>query len=233
MWSGPRNISTTLMYSFAQRSDTEVVDEPLYAHYLARLPEVEHPGRDEILATHDADAERVIADLISGGNTPVRFFKNMAHHLEPFDDWDFLAAFRNVLLTRHPQSVIRSFTRQVANPQIRDLGYQHQAEILDWMITNRQDPIVVESSILLADPPGILAELCARLGIGWDPAMLSWPAGPRPEDGVWAKFWYHNVHTSTGFEAPRPRRPLDDRLQPLLDEAMPFYESLRRYAIGS
>ena len=34
LWSGPRNVSTALMYSFAQRSDTQVIDEPLYAHYL-------------------------------------------------------------------------------------------------------------------------------------------------------------------------------------------------------
>ena len=34
LWSGPRNVSTALMYSFAQRPDTRVVDEPLYAHYL-------------------------------------------------------------------------------------------------------------------------------------------------------------------------------------------------------
>ena len=37
LWSGPRNISTALMYSFAQRDDTRVVDEPLYGHYLLKL----------------------------------------------------------------------------------------------------------------------------------------------------------------------------------------------------
>ena len=36
LWSGPRNISTALMYSFAQRDDTAVYDEPLYAHYLSK-----------------------------------------------------------------------------------------------------------------------------------------------------------------------------------------------------
>ncbi len=34
VWSGPRNVSTALMYSFAQRADTRVVDDPRYAHYL-------------------------------------------------------------------------------------------------------------------------------------------------------------------------------------------------------
>lgn len=35
LWSGPRNVSTALMY-LAQRADTVVYDEPLYAHYLSK-----------------------------------------------------------------------------------------------------------------------------------------------------------------------------------------------------
>ena len=35
MWSGPRNISTAMMRSFASRADAVVVDEPFYAAYLA------------------------------------------------------------------------------------------------------------------------------------------------------------------------------------------------------
>ena len=50
LWSGPRNVSTALMYSFAQRSDTRVVDEPLYGHFL-RVSGTHHPGRDEVLAS--------------------------------------------------------------------------------------------------------------------------------------------------------------------------------------
>src|ERR687883_192922 len=43
VWSGPRNVSTALMYSFRQRPDTLVVDEPLYGHYL-RVTSADHPG---------------------------------------------------------------------------------------------------------------------------------------------------------------------------------------------
>ena len=49
MWSGPRTVSTALMRSFGSRADTTVVDEPLYAYYLARTG-VDHPGRDEVIA---------------------------------------------------------------------------------------------------------------------------------------------------------------------------------------
>ena len=37
------------------------------------------------------------------------------------------------------------------------------------------------------------------------PAMLSWPAGPRPTDGVWAKHWYDAVWKSTGFQPYRAK----------------------------
>ena len=47
-WSGPRNVSTAFMYSFAQREDTIVVDEPLYGHYL-RISGAKHPGHHEIM----------------------------------------------------------------------------------------------------------------------------------------------------------------------------------------
>ena len=36
----------------------------------------------------------------------------------------------------------------------------------------------------------------------YDDAMLSWPAGPKPEDGVWAEHWYASAHRSTGFGPP-------------------------------
>ena len=47
--SGPRNISTALMYSFASRPTCLVVDEPFYGIYL-KNNNLAHPGRDEILS---------------------------------------------------------------------------------------------------------------------------------------------------------------------------------------
>ena len=83
VWSGPRNVSTALMYSFAQRSDTRVVDEPLYGHYLS-VSSANHPGADEVIADMECDANIVIRDVILGPcDKPVLFMKQMAHHLEP------------------------------------------------------------------------------------------------------------------------------------------------------
>lgn len=234
MWSGPRNISTTMMYSFAQRPDTEVVDEPLYAHYLTKVTDHGHPGVDEVLASQSADADAVIADLLTRGAKPVRFYKNMGHHLTGIDDWSFIDSLDNFVLTRHPAGVIRSITRNVEQPHLRDLGYQQLLAIIEHLERTGQQPIVVVSSDILLDPARVLGLLCEHLGIPWVDSMLTWDAGPRPEDGVWAKHWYANVHTSTGF---RPyvanETPLDERYRKLFESAMPLYERLLEYSISS
>lgn len=75
LWSGPRNISTTLMYSFAQREDTKVVDEPLYAHYLRNTDAKEyHPGTQDILDALEQDGNKVIQEMMSNATSPVFFF---------------------------------------------------------------------------------------------------------------------------------------------------------------
>ena len=58
MWSGPRNLSTAMMRAFESRKDTEVIDEPFYAHYLS-VTELNHPGRDLILDAQSTDWNEV------------------------------------------------------------------------------------------------------------------------------------------------------------------------------
>ncbi|HEX6709230.1 MAG TPA: hypothetical protein VF068_02775 [Rubrobacter sp.] len=231
VWSGPRNISTALMYSFRQRTDTVVVDEPLYGHYL-RSTGADHPGAREVMEAMEGDGERVVREVILGPcERPVHFFKNMAHHLPGLDP-AFLSSITNMLLIRDPTEMLPSLTRQLPSPTLRDTGLREQAGILDSILARGGDPIVLDARELLLDPPGVLRQVCARLGIPFEQAMLTWPAGPKPEDGVWARHWYHNVHASTGFAPYRPRtEPFPEHLKPLLKECLPHYERLRSYAI--
>ena len=231
VWSGPRNVSTALMYSFRQRSDTAVVDEPLYAHYLAATG-VEHPGREEVLAAQDTDGERVVRDVILGPSTrPVLFLKNMAHHLVGLD-WAFLSELHNVILTRDPAEMLTSYIKQVPNPTLEGTGLPMQVRLLDAILDEGQDPLVLDSRLLLTDPRSVLSKLCDRIGIPFEEAMLTWPAGPKPEDGVWARFWYESVHRSTGFAPYRAKdEPVPERLIPLLTQAQPLYQRLAAYAI--
>ena len=197
LWSGPRNVSTALMYAFAQRADTRVVDEPLYGHYL-RVSGARHPGRDEVMAAQNCDAEEVVRDVILGPtNRPVLFIKHMAHHLVEIDG-SFLAATRNAFLIRDPAEMLPSLVNQIAEPTLRDTGLPQQAELYDRLAGMGQSPPVLDARELLLDPEHVLEHFCHDLGLAFDPNMLSWTPGGRPEDGVWARHWYQSVHRSSG-----------------------------------
>ncbi len=231
VWSGPRNVSTALMYSFRGRPDTLVVDEPLYGHYLS-VVDAGHPGDEEVVAAMETDAEKVIRETLLGPcERPVHFFKNMAHHLEGLDR-GFLGGLTNALLVRDPQEMLPSLAEQLPSPALRDTGLARQVEILDLELGRGTAPVVLDARELLLDPRGVLEAACARLGIPFYEEMLSWPAGPKPEDGVWAKHWYAGVHSSTAFAPYKPKtQPFPERLRPLLEECRPLYERLRRLAI--
>lgn len=228
IWSSPRNLSTALMYSFRQRADTTVVDEPLYAHYL-QLTGRDHPGRDDVLKTQSTDGAAVVDEVVLGPyDTDVVMFKQMAKHLVGLDR-SFLHRCRNVLLTREPADMLASFAKGVPDAGLDDTGLVELVEILDWLEADGQEPIVVEAGELLSDPAEVLGQLCDRLGLAYDPAMLTWPAGPKPEDGIWGRHWYDGVWASTGWQPRVERVPnLTPHLAAVLVEAQPLYERLAR-----
>ncbi|MGR6088123.1 MAG: sulfotransferase-like domain-containing protein [Arcticibacter sp.] len=227
LWSGPRNISTALMYAFAQRPDTKVYDEPLYGYYLKTTPAKEyHPGADEVMDSIECDPQKVVDMMMGPHETPVVFFKNMGHHLGDIDR-SFMASSYNLILTRHPAQVIESFAKEIPNPSLLDVGFRAQAELLDDLIRMGAKTSVIDSNQILKDPMGSLSKLCVQMGVPFYKEMLHWEAGPRPEDGVWARHWYANVHASTGF-GTYIEKPLTvaSHLEPLLQECMPYYNRL-------
>jgi hypothetical protein len=207
MWSGPRNISTAMMRSFENRPDTVVVDEPLYAAFLARTG-IDHPGRDEVLASQPTEQGTVVAGLLEPlpDGVGVHYAKHMTHHLDPADDLAWTRAFRNVLLVREPREVVASYVRSRQTCEPDDIGLLQQVRLLDsWLAAGEPAPPVVDAGDFLRAPEEHLRWLCDHLGIGFTAAMLHWPAGPRKTDGVWAPYWYDAVLASTGFEPWRPR----------------------------
>lgn len=228
MWSGPRNLSTAMMRSFGNRPDTSVVDEPLYAAYL-HATGIDHPGAAEIIASQSPDPAVVLRELTSGDvPTPVHYQKHMTHHVLPTTPREPLAHLTHAFLVRHPERVLVSYAKVRAEPTLEDLGLPQQVELYE-----RFGGPVVDAADVLRDPRATLHALCAALGLAFDEAMLSWPAGPRASDGVWAPHWYAGVEASTGFaaESPGTGDPLPDRLRPLLDRCLPYYERLAPYAL--
>jgi hypothetical protein len=224
MWSGPRNLSTAMMRSWENRPDTEVIDEPLYAAYLAATG-LDHPGREEIVATGPADYDAAIARCLAApANSSISYQKHMAHHLLAGVDRTWLAELRNCLLIRDPRRVLASYRQVREDVALDDIGIPQQAELVEHC------ELIIDSADFLVDPRGYQVEICRRLGVPFDDAMLSWPAGPRSSDGVWAPHWYASVEASTAFGSPPEDSPPDlpDRLGEVVDAAIDVYRSLHR-----
>jgi len=229
MWSGPRTVSTALMRSWENRPDTVVTDEPLYAFYLDRTG-IDHPGRDEVIASQPTDWRMVLARLGAPlpGRAVIGYAKHMTHHLLPEVNRAALAPFRHAHLIRDPRELLASYARVRTEPTLADLGLVQQAEIFETF-----GGPVVDSRDLLTGPEGTLRALCQALGVPFDGRMLAWPPGARDSDGVWASYWYDSVRASTGFAPYRPpATPLPGRLEPLAARCMPYFERLHRYRIG-
>ena len=229
MWSGPRNLSTAMMYAFAARGDCAVVDEPFYGAYLAGTG-IDHPMREAVIAAQPADPQEVAAALLGPipGGKPLFYQKHMTLHMIPGVDRAFMQGLTNVFLIRHPARVVASYAKKRENPSLMDIGFVQQAELFDQVADWRgHAPPVIDSADIRDNPRAALSGLCDALGIPFTEAMLHWPAGPKPYDGVWAPHWYGAVHRSTGFEDPEgPLPDLPDDARRLVDQALPYYERL-------
>jgi len=233
LWSSPRNISTAMMYSFAQREDMSVIDEPLYAHYLTHTDsQALHPATSEILGSQENDGKKVVSEMLHGKySTPYALFKQMTHHLIHLEE-SFLFQMKNVLLIRDPRRIIASYAKVIPNPTIQDIGVKMQAELFEKLQQKNALNAIVDTKQVLLNPEKVLGSLCDKLEIPFSKKMLQWQAGARQEDGIWAPHWYTNVHSSTGFQPYVEKEvQLSDELEKLADECAPYYELLREYAI--
>jgi len=229
MWSAPRNISTAMMRSWGNRPDTVVCDEPLYAHYLAKTRKP-HPGLDEVIAAGPTDLADAIDRLLSplpAGKT-IFYQKHMTHHLLAGMDFNWVRGLTNCFLIRDPAQVVISFAKKVAEPTLEDLGYPQQAQLFDRVCQwTGETPAVLDAADVLIAPRAVLEKLCQRLGVEFDSRMLHWPTGLRDTDGVWAKYWYKEVETTTSFLPHRSSpEPVPPHLQKLVDSARRFYDQL-------
>ncbi|MCY3779894.1 MAG: HAD family hydrolase [Chloroflexi bacterium] len=231
MWSGPRNISTALMRSWASRADTRVIDEPFYAHYLQQTG-YNHPGAQEIIDHYETDWRQVVDLLLANGTGEAIFYqKHMTQHMLEHIDRTWLLKISNCFLIRDPVRMLKSFAKVIPSPQLDQTGLPQQLELFN---TVRQAsgtvPPVIRARDVLLNPEASLRHLCRVLDVPYDPAMLSWKAGAHSSDGIWAKHWYGSVERSTGFAPYREDdTPLPKHLRGLLAECQALYDQMARY----
>lgn len=236
MWSGPRNISTAMMRSFSSRPDCFVSDEPFYGAFL-KASGADHPMRDEVIASMDTDWAK-IAHAMGGDppdGSPVWYQKQMAHHMVGPIAPDDIRGVTNAFLIRDPRRMAASYARKRESVTAADLGLAVQRAFFDRECDRLgQAPPVIDAADVIADPAATLSSLCSALGIGWTDAMLGWPAGRHPQDGVWAQHWYGRVENSTGFEGEEDPDPLtlDSHLKAVADACLADYETMSKFRLG-
>ena len=230
LWSGPRNVSTALMYSFANRKDILVMDEPFFGCFLHHTGAA-RPSRNEVLLTMETNFEKVERTILEAKSTKRFFLKNMANHLEG-QSLDHLLHFRNVILVRRPEAVLASYRRQIDQPTLLDLCYRHQMDILSYLKSKGQAYFILDSDDIRRAPEKELTALCDFVGLPFTENMLSWTSGARKEDGVWAKYWYHNVHKSTGFMPFEGKKyDVPNEFAELLEVCNAYYSQIRKEKI--
>lgn len=234
MWSGPRNLSTALMYAFAARGDCAVWDEPFYAAYLAKTG-LAHPMREEILSAGETDAAAVADRCVGDCPDGAAFFyqKHMCQHMIDGIPRDWMHEVQNVFLIRHPARVLASFAAKYEEPTLLDIGFVQQAELFDEVAGRLgKPPLVVDSHEIRANPQETLGKLCSALGLPQTSKMLTWSSGGHPQDGVWAPHWYGAVHASTGFAGPEgPLPEVTGAYRAMVEQALPYYERLKAFSL--
>ncbi|CAI8603420.1 unnamed protein product [Vicia faba] len=228
-WSAPRSLSTSLMYSFSQRDDIEILDEPLYANFL-KICGFNRPYREQLLQEMESDGNKVVTDIIYGpGNNKYRFCKHISKQRVLGLPEDLMKKGKHFILIRNPLDILPSFDK-VVSPSFFELGLLELLHIYNELSESGKPPPVIDAEELQKDPEATLRGLCDDLEIPFQPSMLSWEAGPKPIDGLWAPWWYNTVHKSTGFkEQKKYPKPFPFALYDLLEQTLPLYNMLRRH----
>lgn len=237
MWSGPRNISTALMRAFENRDDCAVVDEPFYGVYL-RDTGIDHPGREEILRSMDCNWQSVARTLCETApdDCSVFYQKHMTQHIVPAMDMAFTESLTNCFLIREPRRIIASYVRVRPEFTLEELGFPQQLALFERLCAAQgKPPTVIDSTVILTNPRRSLEVLCAALNIPFSQRMLSWPAGRRDSDGVWAPHWYASVEASRGFERPEEialeHVVIPKQYEALCEEAQEIYAHMSKNAL--
>jgi hypothetical protein len=196
-----------------------------------------HPGAAETIAAHETDWRKVVAWLtgpLPDGKS-VFYQKQMAHHLLPNIELDWLASLTNCFLIREPREMITSLIEFIPEPRVEDTGLPQQVRIFEMIRaqTGRVPP-VLDSRDVLENPRGVLEQICKKVGLEFCDAMLHWPPGFRDTDGVWAKHWYAKVeHTTTFARYHAKSDRVSESLLGVLAECNKLYERLYPYRITS
>ena len=234
MWSGPRNISTTMMRAFGNRDDTFASDEPFYGYFL-KTTSTAHPMRHEVISKYQTNWDD-IRDYLTGPipkNKPIWYQKQMTQHLLPNDSIEWTDKVTNCFLIRDPKDVIVSYAKIYDKMTPELLGFPQLMKVFNYTLkTSKAKPIVINSLNILKEPRQMLKKLCESLDISFTNNMLTWEKGPKDYEGIWGKYWYKQLHLTTGFiKYEKKDKTLPNSLLKLYNECNHYYKQIKEHQI--
>lgn len=164
LWSGPRNLSTAMMYSFAARGDCAVWDEPFYAAYL-KATGIAHPMADQVIAAGIADPACVAAACTGAipDGKPLFYQKHMTLHMVAGFDRNFMAGLTNVFPDPTPGPRGCQLFEKARSSDPCRYRFSQQAKLFDQVADRLGEvPLVVDSADIRATPRETLGR-CAQL----------------------------------------------------------------------
>lgn len=208
MWSGPRNLSTAMMYAFAARGDCAVSDEPFYAAYLAATG-LDHPMRDAVLASQPTDPAHVALDGEGPSPAPIWYQKHMTQHMLPGVPTGWMAACRHAFLIRHPARVIASYVRKREDPTLEDIGFLQQRDLFDRVAQDTGSPPRWSIPPISAPPPPRCCASYARPSAFPGPsACCPGPPGRNPMTASGRRSGIRRCTPRQGSTPPKVRSPI-------------------------
>ena len=196
---------------------------------------------DAIMRAGITDWATAINTLCTPPLDGLQYHKHITTHVLDGDDLTWTCkepGMRHVFLIREPERVAASFNLLLPNAETNTqskvdeleqyIGFHQQYRLFNHIKEHSSvAPLVIDSSRFLTDPERHLQRLCSALDIPFESSMLSWPAGERISDGVWASHWYASVHRSTGFgPSPRGLPELNDVQAAVAMRCRPVYDEL-------
>lgn len=221
-----------MMRAWENRTDTTVIDEPFYPHFLDHTG-LDHPMADQVIANGETDWRAVIRHISQVPDQGVFYQKHITTHWLSHYSTDWLDKLAHIFLIRHPAPVVASYADKRAALTLFDLGYEQQLFLFDLISDKKgKEPLVLDSFRFLQQPEQQLRLVCESLGIPFESRMLHWPPGARDSDGLWGAHWYDAVNQSTGFSQARTGLPeLNEQQQSVADACQPSYQRLLKYAV--
>jgi hypothetical protein len=229
LWGHPRSLSTVFERVFLNRPDTHVHHEPLshaffFSEERGHVRFADHPPDPAV------NYQQVWNTLLDQNDRQIVFIKDLAFHLKDRQDPDLLARFQNTFIIRHPQKALMSLYKKLPDFDWVEAGYQELHSLFN-LVTEKlgQRAIVVDADDLRRHPAAIIEKYCQLIDVPHLENSLTWQAGIVPQWRAWAG-WHDKAEQSTHIEANEasiPTETIPPRIQAMIDQAMPLYESLR------